>query len=334
MLSYIIRRLLLMVPAMIILSFICFVVINAAPGDFVDTYKAKLMVRDMNSEQRTAQLKFVDTMRQAYGLDQPLLTQYGIWVWKIVTRGDFGYSFSAGRPVGELIWEKLGWTLLLAGLSMIVTLFVGIVVGLYSAVHQYSVLDRTFSFLSFLGLSIPTFFLALLLMALLVFTFNVQSVTGLHSSQYATASLSWGKFLDLLQHLWLPVFVIAAAGTASNVRIVRANILDILKQPYIQTARAKGLRERVVTYRHALRNSLHPMIMIVGSSLPGLISGETITSIVLGLPTVGYTFYVALKEQDIYLAGTFLLLSALLLQVGNLLADIALVYVDPTISYD
>lgn len=334
MVSYIIKRLFFMIPVMIALSFICFMVINAAPGDFVDTYKAKLMSRQMSSVQREAQLKFIDKMRSSYGLDQPLLYQYGKWVWKIVSKGDFGYSFSAGRPVAELIWEKMGWTVLLASLSMAVTLILGVVIGLYSAVHQYSFLDRLFSFLAFLGLSIPTFFLALLIMAILVFTFRVQSIGGLFSSQFATAPWSWAKLANLLQHLWVPVVVIAAGGTASNIRIVRANILDILRQPYIQTARAKGLRERVVTYRHALRNSLHPMIMIIGTSLPVLISGETITSIVLGLPTVGYTFYIALKEQDIYLAGTFLLLSALLLQVGNLLADLALTYVDPTISYD
>ena len=334
MANFITKRLLIMIPVMIVLSFICFMVINAAPGDFVDSYKAKIMRRQMNPEQRAAQMRFVDSMRKAYGLDKSLFQQYIRWIWRIVSRGDFGYSFSVGRPVGELIWEKFGWTVLLAGLSMVVTLLAGVVIGLYSAVHQYSIGDRIFTFLAFLGLSIPNFFLALLLMALLVFVFKVQSIGGLFSTEYAIAPWSWSKFMDLLKHLWLPITVIAAAGTASNIRIVRANILDILRQPYIQTARAKGLRERVVTYRHALRNSLHPMIMIVGSSLPMLISGETVVSIVLGLPTVGYTFYIALKDQDIYLAGTFLLLSAFLLQVGNLLADILLAYVDPTISYD
>ena len=323
-----------MIPVILILSFICFMVINAAPGDFVDAYEAQIMETPMDSTQREVQLKFLDDMRKSYGLDKSVLEQYTIWIEKIITKGDFGYSFSTLRPVSELIWEKMGWTLLLAGISMAITLLVGVILGLYSAVHQYSFSDRFFSFIAFLGLSIPNFFLALLLMAFLVFVFKVQSVGGLFSTQYAIAPWGWGKLLDLLKHLWLPVAVIAASGTASNVRIIRANVLDILRQPYIQTARAKGLKERTVIYRHALRNSLHPMIMILGSSLPVLISGEMITSIVLGLPTMGYTFYNALKMQDVYLAGTFLLLSTLLLQVGNLLADIALVYVDPTISYD
>jgi peptide/nickel transport system permease protein len=323
-----------MAPVLLALSLIIFLVINAAPGDFVDAYEAKIRSTPMGARQLEQQLKFLDGMRIAYGLDKPLLQQYLTWIWKIFTQGDFGYSFTSLRPVSELIWEKLGWTLLLTTLAMAVTVVLGFAIGVYSAVHQYSILDYLFNALAFLALAIPNFFLALLLMSLLVFTFRVESVGGFFSAEYMAAPWSAAKLLDLLRHLWLPVLIISMGATGENIRIVRGNLLDILGQPYLQTARAKGLAKRTVIYRHALRNSLHPMIMKLGASLPALIAGEIIVSVMLGLPTVGYTFYEALRSQDVYLAGTFLMLSALVLQIGNLLADIALVYVDPTIRYD
>jgi peptide/nickel transport system permease protein len=323
-----------MVPVMLALSFIVFLVINAAPGDFVDAYVAKVRSTPMGARQLEQQLQFLDEMRVAYGLDKPLLQQYLTWIWNIVTKGDFGYSFTSLRPVSELIWEKLGWTLLLTTLSMAVTVILGFVIGVYSAVHQYSFLDYLFNGIAFVSLAIPNFFLALLLMSLLVFTFRVESVGGFFSAEYVAAPWSLAKVLDLLSHLWLPIVIISMGATGENIRIIRGNLLDILGQPYLQTARAKGLSERTVIFRHAVCNSLHPMIMKLGASLPGLIAGEIIVSIMLGLPTVGYIFFEALRAQDIYLAGTFLMLSALVLQMGNLIADIVLVWVDPTIVYD
>ena len=335
MVSYIIKRLLHMIPVTLILSFICFLVIDIAPGDFVSIYQTRIMSMSsqMTQEAIQAQLEFLDEMRVLYGLDKPILQRYFTWLFGIVTRGDFGYAYMVMRPVSTIIWEKLGWTLVLTSCSMIFALLIGFVVGVYAATHQYGVVDYIATFTSYVGLAVPSFFLALLLMTMVVFVFQGQ-VGGLFSAQYVAAPWSWNKLLDLLSHLWIPVLIVGTAGAASNIRIVRGNLLDVLGQPYVQTARAKGQAERFVIYRHALRNSLHPLIMRIGSSLPSLIAGEIIVSIVLGLPTAGKTFYDALMYQDTYLAGSFLVMLAVLLQIGNLLADIALIRIDPTISYD
>ncbi len=335
MLAYLIKRIIYMIPVTLVLSFICFLVVDLAPGDFVTVYMTRLQAlsSEMTQEAVAAQMEFLDKMRELYGLDKPMLVRYWVWLEGIVTRGDFGYAFMNLRPVSTIIWEKMAWTLALTSLSMVFSLVVGFVVGVYAATHQYGIVDYIASIFSYIGLATPNFFLALLLMTMVVFVFKGQ-VGGLFSAEYVGAQWTWGKFWDLMNHLWIPVVIIGTAGAAANIRIVRGNLLDLLGQPYIQTARAKGQAERVVIYRHALRNSLHPLIMRIGSSLPALISGEIIISIVLGLPTVGNTFYSALLMQDSYLAGSFLVMSALVLQVGNLLADIALVRIDPTISFE
>ena len=335
MVPYIIKRLLHMIPVTLILSLICFLVIDLAPGDFVSIYKTRIMSMSsqMTQEAIQAQLEFLDEMRMLYGLDKPIVQRYFTWLFGIVARGDFGYAYMVMRPVSTIIWEKLGWTLVLTSCSMLFSLLIGFVVGVYAATHQYGVVDYIATFTSYVGLAVPSFFLALLLMTMVVFVFQGQ-VGGLFSAEYVAAPWSWNKLLDLLSHLWIPVLIVGTAGAASNIRIVRGNLLDVLGQPYVQTARAKGQAERFVIYRHALRNSLHPLIMRIGSSLPSLIAGEIIVSIVLGLPTAGKTFYDALMYQDTYLAGSFLVMLAVLLQIGNLLADIALIRIDPTISYD
>lgn len=216
---------------------------------------------------------------------------------------------------------------------MIFTWVIALAIGIYSATHQYSIGDRIFTFLGFIGLSIPGFLLALILMFVAVFYFD-QSVGGLFSPKYVDAPWNLAKILDMLKHIWIPVIIIGMSGTAGLIRVMRGNLLDILGQQYILTARAKGLKERIVVFKHAVRVAINPLISMAGMSLPGIISGETLTSIVLNLPTTGPLFLTALQTQDMFLAGTFLMFLAMMLVLGNLLADFALAWADPRIRYD
>jgi len=334
MLRYIVRRVLYMVPITIILSFICFLVIDLAPGDFVSLYENRVR-NDPNTPEdvKEGQLKYLGELRSLYGLDRSILVRYGSWMGRIITHGDFGFSFQSMRPVSELILERLGWTVLMAGIGLLLRLLVGFVLGVYSATHQYSAADYTTNAVVFLGMATPDFFLALVFMVVMVFVFN-QPVGGLLSSEYLTAPWSLAKIWDLAKHLSLPIVVGLLTGAGGTIRVIRGNLLDKLGQQYVQTARAKGLTERTVIYRHALRNALHPWVMGMGGIFSSLISGDTTLSIVLGLPTIGLLFYTALIQQDSYVAGTFLLITTMFLQIGNLLADIALVWLDPTIRYE
>jgi peptide/nickel transport system permease protein len=254
-------------------------------------------------------------------------------MFNIVTRGDFGYSFQVARPVHTLILERLGWTILMSLLGLMVGLTASFTLGIYSARHQYSLFDYVTNIVAFLGMATPGFFLALIFMTVMVFVFNEQ-VGGLFSSNYVAAAWSLGKVIDLLKHLSIPLGVGLVTGAGAGMRIIRGNLLDKLNQPYVQTARAKGLPENLVVYRHALRNALHPWVMGMSNTLSDLISGDTILSIVLVLPTVGLMFYDALTHQDSYVAGTFLLMATLMLQVGTLLADIVLAWLDPTVRFE
>ncbi len=334
MARYIVRRLLYMIPITLILSFVCFLVIDLAPGDFVSLYENRVRNDTMMPEDvKEAHLAYLGELRSIYGLDRPILMRYGAWMYNILTKGEFGFSFQAMRPVSTLIWERLGWTMLMAGVGLIVRLAVGFALGVYSATHQYSPGDYATNIVVFLGMATPDFFLALVFMTIVVFVLR-QPVGGLLSSAYVAAPWSLAKVWDLIKHLSLPITVGLITGAGGTIRIIRGNLLDKLGQQYVQTARAKGLPERAVIYRHALRNALHPWIMSMGGVFSSLISGDTTLSIVLGLPTVGYMFYTAIIQQDSYVAGTFLLLTTMLLQLGNLLADIVLAWLDPTIRFE
>jgi peptide/nickel transport system permease protein len=232
-----------------------------------------------------------------------------------------------------LIWERLGLTVVLSVSTLIFTWLVAIPIGIYSAIHQYSPGDHLLTFIGLIGLSVPNFLLALIIMVIAALGFG-QSVGGLFSPAYVDAPWSPGKVVDLLKHLWIPVIVVGMSGTAGLMRIMRGNLLDVLRTAYITTARAKGLRESRVIYGHALRNAIHPLIMILGTSLPQIISGATIVSMVLSLPTAGPLYFAALRQQDMYLAGAFLVFLAGMLVVGNFLADLLLVWVDPRIRYE
>jgi len=331
MLSYIGRRVLYAVPLLILISFVSFLVISLPPGDFMTTLQNELM--NQGGLSREEAQKIADRMREKYGLDKPFVLQYFTWLSGVV-RGDFGYSFQYKKPVSEIIWRRLAWTLLIALSCHLLSVIGGVLPGIYSATHQYSLSDNFFTFLAFLGLSIPNFFLALALMYILVFWLGVEHVGGLFSPEFVMRSWSWAKLVDFLKHFWIPVFVVGIAGTARNMRVMRGNLLDILGQQYIQVARAKGLREDLVILKHALRNAIQPIVMYLGMSLPFLIQGAIVTSIVLNLPTTGPMFYKAIVSQDMYLAGSFLFLIAVTLVAGNLLADLMLAWIDPRIRYE
>jgi peptide/nickel transport system permease protein len=232
-----------------------------------------------------------------------------------------------------LIWGRLGLTFVFSFLSLIFSWVAAIAMGVYSATHRYTIPDYIITVLQFIGLAVPNFLLALLLMVFAQNVFHMQ-VGGLYSDIYQNAPFSLPKFLDLLNHMWIPIIVIGASGTAWLSRVMRANLLDVLNMQYVQTARAKGLNENVVVWKHAFRNAIHPLIMVLGGSLPGLISGETIVALVLNIPTTGPLYFNALIQKDMYLAGAFLVFLAIALLLGNLGADILLAWVDPRIRYE
>jgi peptide/nickel transport system permease protein len=327
MLAFIIRRLLAMIPTLFLVSILTFIIIQLPPGDFMSSLAALVGSSGSSMDQAT-----VDNMRHQYGLDRPLHIQYLSWIAGFV-RGDFGYSVDWKSPVADLIGGRLALTVLLSLLSLIIMWVIAIPIGIYSATHQYSLSDNLLSFFSFLGLSVPEFLLALIYMAVGIFAFGV-SVTGLFSSEMENAPWSPAKALDLARHLLIPALILGTAGIAQLMRIMRGSMLEVLGEQFITTARAKGLTERVVTNKYAARVSINPLISVMGMQLPALISGATILGIVLSMPTIGPLFYRALTSQDMYLAGTILLFLALLLMVGNLLADIALALADPRIRLE
>ena len=328
MLLYIVKRLLWMLPFLVAISFLSFVLIQLPPGDFVTTYIATLAASNEVVDQNTAA-----DLRNRFGLDQPLVVQYWKWISNIVFRGDFGLSFEWQQPVGDLIWERMALTLLLTLSALLLTWGIALPVGVYSAVKKYSIGDYLVTGLSFLGLAIPSFLLALVLMYVAAVEFG-QNVGGLFSEQYLTAPWSVDKTIDLLQHLWIPVVILAVSGTASLIRVMRANMLDELHKPYVTTARATGLSEFTLLMKYPLRLALNPFISTIAWLLPNLVSGSIIVAIVLSLPTAGPLLLQSLMSQDMYLAGAFILLICGLTVLGSLVSDVLLALVDPRIRLE
>lgn len=325
MAAYILRRIGYSLVLLVLVSFVGFVIIELPPGDFLTIKLSQLEARgDLSAQNRIEQL------RLRYGLDKSLLERYWIWATNFV-RGDFGESFKYERPVAELLRERFILTVVLSFTALVVTWAIAIPIGIYSATHQNSPGDQVLTTMSFLGLGIPDFLLALIVLFVAAFVFN-QDVGGLFSAQYANAPWSLAKVWDLIKHLWLPAIIISVTSTAGLMRIMRGNLLDVLGMPFVQAARARGLAESTVVRKHAVRMAINPLITILGTSLPALISGEALVSIVLNLPTMGPLFVDALLSQDMYMAGTSIVLFTLLLLIGNLLADIALAVVDPRIT--
>jgi len=331
MLSYIFRRILYAIPLLVVISFISFIIINLPPGDYLTTFKSTLMSRTGISKLEAERI--AAEVEKKYGLDKPFIAQYFNWIKNIVLKGDFGYSFNYKRPVSEVIWSRLGMTMLIALGAHMISVVVGVIIGIFSAIYKYGVIDTIFTVLSFLALSVPPFFVALVLMYLISVKVGGH-VGGFFSPEYVMADWNWAKFIDFLKHIWIPIFVVGLAGTARNMRVMRTNLLDVLNQQYIMVARAKGLKKNHVIFKHALRNAIQPIVMYLGMSLPFLIQGAMVSSIVLSLPTTGPMFFTALNTQDMYLAGSFLMMLSVTLVIGNLLSDILLALVDPRVSYE
>ena len=328
MLRYIAHRLVLMIPTVFGISIIAFMIIQLPPGDYLTTTIAQLSAAgDLVEEEAIAALK------SRYGLDQPMYVQYWKWIWGIVSRGDFGMSFEWELPVRELVWSRLGLTVLLALATLVFTWAVAFPVGIYSAVRQYSIGDYFFTGVGFIGLAIPNFLLALVLMYIAFKVFN-QSVGGLFSPEFVEVPWSLARVRDLLGHLWIPMVILGTAGTAGLIRLMRANLLDELRKPYVKTARAKGLSEVRLLLKYPVRVALNPFVSTIGWTLPLLVSGSAIVSVVLSLPTTGPLLLRALIAQDMYLAGSFILLLGVLTVVGTLVSDVLLAWLDPRIRFE
>jgi peptide/nickel transport system permease protein len=324
MLNYIARRLLVMVPTLLVISFLVFVIIQAPPGDALTSILNELLARgDPDAEAKVAFL------RQQYGLDRPFLEQYAYWIFNLL-QGDLGYSFTHSLPVNEVVGDRLELTAIVSLATILFIWVVSFPIGIYSATHQYSVGDYSLTLLGFLGLATPSFLLALVLLYFANLWFGT-SIGGLMDPQYIDAPWSWGKVASILEHMWVPVIVIGTSGTAAMIRRLRANLLDELQKQYVVTGRAKGLPPGRLLVKYPLRMSLNPFISDIGSLLPEVISGAVIVSVVMSLPTTGPMLLDALFAQDMYLAGSFLMFLALLTVIGVFISDLALAALDPRI---
>ncbi|QEX19924.1 ABC transporter permease [Hypericibacter terrae] len=324
MFTYLLRRLFVMVPTLLVISFLVFAIIQAPPGDYLSTYMAELQSQGEAVDQQK-----IDFLRHQYGLDRSFLEQYAVWVGNLV-QGDLGYSFEYGMPVNQVVGDRLLLTIVVSVATIIFIWVVSFPIGIYSAVRQYSVGDYALTFLGFLGLATPSFLLALVLLYFANVKFGI-SIGGLMDPSYADAPWSWAKAKSVLAHLWVPVIVIGTSGTAGMIRRLRANLLDELQKQYVVTGRAKGLSPTRLLWKYPLRMALNPFISDIGSMLPEVVSGAVIVSVVLSLPTTGPMLLDALRSQDMYLAGSFLMFLALLTVVGMFLSDVALAVLDPRI---
>jgi peptide/nickel transport system permease protein len=324
MLNYLMRRLVHMLLSLVAISIISFVIIQLPPGDYLTTYIAVLEAEGFPVSDQT-----VEALKREFGLDESLVSQYFKWITNFV-RGNMGRSFVYNVPVSELVGERIALTVVISSSSLIFIWLVAFPVGIYSALRQYSLGDYTFTFLSYIGLAIPNFMLALLLMYV-GFRYLGVDVGGLFSPEYQNAPWSPLKVIDLLKHLWIPTIVLGTAGTAGLVRIMRANLLDELRKQYVITARSRGVKEMRLILKYPVRVALNPFVSTLGWTLPTLISGATITAIVLNLPTTGPFLLAALLSQDMFLAGSFIMLLSILTVIGTLISDILLTVLDPRI---
>jgi len=327
MLAYTVRRILAMIPTLLAISVIVFVIIQLPPGDYLTTYMTELQ-----SQGEAVDQKKIDFLREQYGLDKPMYEQYALWVFGLL-QGDLGYSFEYGLPVTEVVGDRLYLSMLVAFTTVIFTYLVAFPIGLYSATHQYSWGDYGLTFLGFLGLATPNFLLALVLLYFANVTFGTD-IGGLMDEEYIDEPWTWGKMLSVLEHLWIPVIVIGTSGTAGMIRRLRANMLDELQKQYVVTARAKGVPPGRLILKYPLRVALNPFIADIGNLLPSIVSGAAIVSVVLSLPTTGPMLLDALRSQDMYLAGSFLMFLALLTVIGVFVSDLALALLDPRIRLE
>ncbi len=327
MLAYLIRRSLLAILTMWAVSVLSFVVIQLPPGDYITSYIAQ-----MSSSGSGVSVEEAESLRRQYGLDQPMYVQYLRWM-TMVLRGNFGMALEYGRPVSDVIGDRLWLTMVVSVAAIILTWLLALPIGIYSAVRQYSIGDYIATFVGFIGLAVPSFMLALILMYLGFTLLNVN-IGGLFSEQFGEAPWSLAKVWDLTKHLPLPALILGLAGTAQLIRIMRANLLDELGKPYVVTARARGLSETRVILKYPVRVALNPFASTIGYLLPYVVSGSIIVSLVLSLPTVGPLLLKALIAQDMFLAGTIVLLLGVMTVIGTFVSDLLLIWIDPRIKYE
>ena len=328
MLTYIGKRVLQLIPLLVALSIIIFIVIELPPGDYLTMYVLQLEQSGTDVAEET-----IVSLTAVYGLDKPLVQRYLLWIWNIVTRGDMGRSFQYDKPVTEVVGERIMLTMVLSFLSLLFTYAVAIPIGIYSATHQYSFADYLLTFAGFIGLAIPGFLLALVILYVAFAEFGI-SVTGLFSPEYVDAPWSWAKVGNMLQRIWIPIIIVGMAGTASLIRVMRAVLLDELRKQYVITARAKGIAEVKLLFKYPVRVAINPIVSTVGWLLPRIISSTPLVAIVLNLPTTGPMLLGALLHQDMYLAGSFVLILSVLTVIGTLLSDVLLAMLDPRIRYE
>jgi peptide/nickel transport system permease protein len=329
MIRFLIVRIASAIPILVILSIVTFIIIQAPPGDYSDHIRSMLM------NQGGATFAAADAQAKAYaianGLDKPMVVQYFNWIVGILFHGDFGHSLYYNKPVADVVAERLPRTLLLALTCHILASVIGIGFGILAATRQYSWVDSLLSGISFLGMTVPRFLMALIIVYILVFHFNVSEINSFYSAKFGGAPWSWAKFVNLVQHVWPVVAIATFGGLAYNMRVMRGNLLDTLNAQYVETARAKGLSETAVIMRHAVPNALHPLIMYQGVVLPYMLAGEIETAIIFALPTVGPAIVGSMAVGDVWVTATFMLILSATLIVGNIIADLLLVALDPRV---
>lgn len=327
LLTFVVRRIVYMIPTLILISMVVFLIIQLPPGDFLTTYVTQLQAQGESVDRAQ-----IEALEIRYGLNEPVIVQYFSWMRAIIVDLDFGQSFEWNRPVADLMLSRLPLTVGISLSTLVVTWVIAFPIGVYSAVRQYSIGDYAATVIGYIGLAVPNFMIALVLMYIGFSVFG-QSVGGLLSPEYRDAAWNLGKILDLLGHLWVPLVVLGAAGTAGLIRILRANLLDELKKPYVVAARARGVPERKLLLKYPLRVAMNPFVSTIGWVLPAMVSGEVIVSQVLSLPTTGPLMLGALRSQDMYLAGSVILVLSVLTVIGTLISDIALAWLDPRVRY-
>jgi peptide/nickel transport system permease protein len=327
MLAYIIQRVIRMLPQLILISILAFIIIQLPPGDIVTYQIRRLQASGVEVSEQQAQA----LMRQ-YGMDRPMYQRYLLWISNIVTRFEFGYSYTFEKPVAQVIMERMGYTFVIALAAAIFTWVVAIPIGIFAAVRQYSVADYIITFFTFVGLAVPAFFLAMIIMYIALSRFGIR-VGGLFSPEYMVQPWSWGKFLNLLSNMWLPIILLGTGGVAGTIRTMRAMMLDELRKQYVTVARAKGLSELQVIMRYPVRLAINPIISGLMWLLPWLFSGGIILEIVLNLPTAGPALYSSLRQQDMYMAGAYILITGALTAISALFSDVMLAVSDPRIRF-
>ncbi len=328
MLNYTFKRILLFIPTVLIIAFVIFFIIQLPEGDFVSSYVAR-----MQAEGEIFSSEDIDNLRDQYGINQPWYLQFSRWMGKIITKGDFGYSFSYARPVWSVIMDRLVLTIIVSVVILLFTYLVSIPIGIYSALHQYSAGDYIFTGIGFLGMATPNFLLAIILMYF-SFKWTGDPLLGLFSNEMLREGVHLYNFGEFLQRMIIPTIVIGTAGTCGIIRTVRGQMLDELSKQYVLTAKAKGVPEWVIVYKYCLRAVLNPVASGLAKALSGIFSGSTISAIVMNLAIQGPVLYEALKSQDMYLAGTILLVQAVLVVIGTLLSDLLLAWLDPRIRFE